>query len=109
MHSVRTIVGVLLATLALAFAAGCGGNSNGTATNCTTSGCTITFDQGVNAEANILGVKAKLVGVQGQQVTVEVAGQRVQVTAGQPVEVSGLKVTVQEITSEKVVLHVTQA
>jgi ABC-type Fe3+-hydroxamate transport system substrate-binding protein len=109
MHSVRTTVGVLLATLALAFAAGCSTSGNGTSTNCSTTACTVTFDQGVNAEANILGVKAKLIGVQGQQVTVEVAGQRVQVAAGQPVDVGAVRVTVQEITAQKVVLQVSQA
>lgn len=109
MLSVRTTVGVLLATLTLAFAAGCSTSGNGTSTNCSPTACTVTFDQGVNAEANILGVKAKLIGVQGQQVTVEVAGQRVQVVAGQPVDVGAVRVTVQEITAQKVVLQISQA
>ncbi|GAA1697288.1 hypothetical protein [Fodinicola feengrottensis] len=114
MHSVRnsrsSAVVVLLASLVLAFGAGCGSAGNGVGTSCTTSGCTVTFDQGVNAEANILGVKAKLVDVRGQQVTIEVAGHRVNLTAGAPpIEVGGLRVSVQEITAKNVVVHIAQS
>jgi ABC-type Fe3+-hydroxamate transport system substrate-binding protein len=108
-RSVALLATPVLATLVLALGAGCSSDGKGASTSCSTTACTVTFDKGVNAEANILGIKAKLVGVQGSQVTAEVAGQRITVTAGAPVTVGQVQVSVQEITSSKVTLKISQA
>jgi hypothetical protein len=97
----------LAATLVLALSAGCGSDGKGASTSCSTTACTVTLDQGVNAEANILGVKMRLVEVQGVRVTVEVAGQRVTLLAGQPATIGQVQVSVKKITASQVILEVT--
>ncbi|SBT39609.1 hypothetical protein [Micromonospora narathiwatensis] len=97
----------LLAGLALgaALLAGCG--SEGSSTDCGLDACTVTFDRGVEARASILGVEAKLVGVQGDQVTVEVAGERLSLTVGQQAtEAGGFQVTLDSVTDQQVALRV---
>lgn len=79
---------------------GCGGE--GTTTNCTLDSCTVTFDRSVDAKAEILGVEARLVKVKGQDVTLEVAGTEVTAPLGQPVDVEGFQVEVQEVTDSEV-------
>jgi len=80
--------------------AGCGGE--GTTTNCTLDSCTVTFDRSVDAKAEILGVEARLVKVKRQDVTLEVAGTEVTAPIGQPVDVEGFQVEVQEVTDSEV-------
>jgi hypothetical protein len=80
--------------------AGCGGE--GTTTNCTLDSCTVTFDRSVDAKAEILGVEARLVKVEGQDVTLEVAGTEVTAPLGRPVDVEGFQVEVQEVTDSEV-------
>lgn len=80
--------------------AGCGGE--GTTTSCTLDSCTVTFDRSVDAKAEILGVEARLVKVKGQDVTLEVAGTEVTAPLGQPVDVEGFQVEVQEVTDSEV-------
>jgi hypothetical protein len=79
---------------------GCGGE--GTTTNCTLDSCTVTFDRSVDAKAQILGVEARLVKVKGKDVTLEVAGTEVTAPVGQPVDVNGFQVEVQEVTDSEV-------
>ncbi|MEV6771882.1 hypothetical protein AB0N05_24980 [Nocardia sp. NPDC051030] len=68
------------------------------------SGCTVTFDRGVNAKASVLGVDAELMAVNGDTVTLKVAGREVSVPVGDTRPADGLKVSVQEITGDKVVV-----
>ncbi|TWJ22682.1 hypothetical protein JD76_02804 [Micromonospora endolithica] len=97
----------LLAGLALGVAVLAGCSSEGAETDCGLDACTVTFDRGVNAEANILGVKAKLIGAQDDQVTVEVAGEQLTLTTGQQAaEVGGLAVTLDSVTDQNVTLRV---
>src|SRR5688500_5641979 len=51
----------LLAGLALGAAVLAGCSSEGARTDCGLDACTVTFDRGVDASANILGVEAKLI------------------------------------------------
>ncbi|MGH3660430.1 MAG: hypothetical protein ACRDTQ_01035 [Micromonosporaceae bacterium] len=83
---------------------GCGGE--GTSTDCNLNSCTVTFDRSVDAKAEVLGVEAKLVGVKGQDVTLEVAGNEVTAPVGQPVDVEGFKVEVTEVTDSEVVVKI---
>ncbi|MFI7578655.1 hypothetical protein [Micromonospora sp. NPDC049497] len=97
----------LLAGLALGVAVLAGCSSEGADTDCGLDACTVTFDRGVNAEANILGVEAKLVGAQDDQVTVEVAGEQLTLTKGQQAaEVAGLNVTLDSVTDQNVTIRV---
>lgn len=81
----------------LALLTGC--SSEGTSTDCGVDQCTVTFDRGVDAKASILGVEARLVGVEGDRATVEVAGEQVTLTVGQQsTEVGGLYVSLESVT-----------
>jgi hypothetical protein len=101
----RAASALAAAALGLAVLAGC--SSEGAETDCSLDACTVTFDRGVEASANILGVEAKLVGVQGDQVTLEVAGEQLTLTAGQAAtEVGGLAVSVQSADTETVVVQI---
>jgi hypothetical protein len=97
----------LLAGLALGVALLAGCSSEGASTDCGLDACTVTFDRGVEASASILGVEAKLVGVQGDQVTVEVAGEQLTLTTGQQAsEAGGFQVTLDSVTADQVVVRV---
>lgn len=97
----------LLAGLALGVAVLAGCSSEGASTDCGLDACTVTFDRGVEASANILGIEAKLVGTQDDQVTVEVAGEQLTLTTGQQAaEVGGFAVTLDSVTDAEVKIRV---
>ena len=100
---------VLAAALGLGVLTGCGGE--GTDVSCNLDNCTVTMDRGVNAQASVLGVDVKLVGVAAGQVTLDVEGNQVTVPTGGTggTEVAGLSITVQEVTDDKVVLQISRA
>ncbi|MGH3391278.1 MAG: hypothetical protein ACRDOO_20615 [Actinomadura sp.] len=101
----RTLVTVPLALL-LFGAAGCGGE--GSNTNCSINSCTVTFNRGVDASASILGIKAELVDVKGNQVTLNVGGQRVTVPVNGEQQAEGFNIEVQSVTDENVVVKISQ-
>ncbi len=100
----RLIILSSVALLAPLGAAACTVEGAGTKSECNVGGCTVTFDRGVDAKANILGVDAELVAVNGNTVTLRVGGQQVDVPVGETQPADGLNVTVQEVTNEKVVV-----
>jgi hypothetical protein len=102
----RALVTVPFALLALGTVTGCGGE--GTDTSCSINSCTVTFDRGVNASASILGVKAELVGVKGDQVTLKVGGQTVTVPVNGEQQAEGFNVSVQSVTQDNVVVKISQ-
>ena len=67
------------------------------------------MDRGVDASASVLGVDVTLKSVEGQQVTLDVAGNTVTVPVGADgtANVGGLNVTVQSVTDDQVVLQIT--
>jgi hypothetical protein len=105
----RQRLAAALPALALVFGiAAC--SSAGASTDCSLNSCTVTFDRGVNANASILGVKAELVGVQGDQVTLKIAGQSVTVPAsGGQASSDGFNVSVQSVTKKNVIVKVSRA
>lgn len=110
-HLIRTRTGRRAATLlagaalGLTVLAGCG--SEGADTDCGVDACTVTFDRGVEAKASVLGVEAKLIGADGDKVTVEVAGEQLSLTVGQQAaEVGGLSVSVDSVTDSNVVVRI---
>jgi hypothetical protein len=102
----RALVIVSLLMLPLT-AATC--SSEGAQTDCAINSCTVTFDRGVDASASILGIKAKLVDVQGDNVTLEIGGQRVTIPAEGRQQVGDATVQVQSVTKDNVVVKISTA
>ncbi|MDG4766587.1 hypothetical protein O7632_21165 [Solwaraspora sp. WMMD406] len=97
----------LAAALILGVALLTGCSSEGASTECGLDACTVTFDRGVQASANILGVEAKLIGSEADRVTVEIAGEQLTLTVGeQATEVAGLAVSLQQVTESQVVVRI---
>ncbi|WP_280440959.1 hypothetical protein [Nocardia brasiliensis] len=102
---VRQLLAVSMFALLAPFGvAACTAEGPGTKTECKPSGCTVTFARGVNAKASILGVDAELVAVNGNTVTLRVAGQETSVPLGETQPADGLSATLQEVTNDKVVV-----
>ncbi|WP_068030494.1 hypothetical protein [Nocardia mexicana] len=102
---VRRLLALTLFALVTSFGvAACSAEGQGAKSDCNVSGCTITFDRGVNAKASFLGVDAELVAVNGNTVTLKVAGQQVDVPVGETQPADGINLTVQEVTQDKVVV-----
>jgi hypothetical protein len=104
----RRLIATMLAVLAFAVggATACGGGE-GSQTNCSLSGCTVTFQRNGPAEVSVLGVKAKLASVDGDNVTLEVAGQTVTVPVGGEAAANGFTVGVERVTDTEVVARIT--
>ncbi|WP_194818972.1 hypothetical protein [Nocardia sp. XZ_19_385] len=102
----RLIALSLFALLAPLGATACSSEGAGSKTECQISGCTVTFDRGVNAKASVLGIDAELVAVNGNTVTLKVGGQQVDVPVGDTQPTDGFNVTVQEVTADKVVVKI---
>ncbi|NVI87307.1 hypothetical protein [Actinomadura sp. BRA 177] len=104
----RKLAVISIALLPLGALAACGGENS--RTSCNVNSCTVTFDRGVDASASILGVEAELVRVQGQMVTLKVAGQTVTVPVGEgEQEAEGFNVSVQSVTQDNVVVKISNA
>jgi hypothetical protein len=87
------------AALGVAVLAGCS-NDN---VDCGLNQCTVTLDNSVDASASVLGVEAKVVGVDGDKVTLEVAGEQVSLTVGQQAtQVAGLNVALAGVTPDNI-------
>ncbi|HZM75723.1 MAG TPA: hypothetical protein VFC19_08340 [Candidatus Limnocylindrales bacterium] len=96
------------AVLSLSLLTACGGGE-GTDVDCNLDRCTVTFDRGADAKASVLGVEAKLVSVEGDKATVEVAGERLTLTVGQPAtEAEGLQVTLDSVTDTQVKIKISR-
>ena len=75
--------------------------------DCRLDACTVTIDREVNASASVLGVEAKFVSADADTVTLDVAGEQVQLTKGQQaVDVGGLQVSLDGVTADAVTFQV---
>lgn len=93
------------ATLAVALLAACGEDN----VDCGLNSCTVTIDRSTDASASVLGVEAKFVSADANTVTIEVAGEQVQLTKGQQaVEVGGLQVSLDSVTQDQIGLQVSR-
>jgi hypothetical protein len=91
------------AALGLAVLTGCSSDN----VSCGLDACTVSLDRTVNASASVLGVEAKFVRADANTVTLEVAGEQIQLTKGQQaVDVGGLQVSLDSITGDTVNLQV---
>lgn len=105
MRTVRLVAKGAALALGAVLLAGCG--SEGVSTNCRVDSCTLTFQRGVEASANVLGVEAKLVGVDGNQATIEVAGEQIAIWTDEPAtEVAGLAVRLERVNDREVVVRI---
>lgn len=103
------VAGALAAALlSAALLAGC--SSEGAQTDCNLDACSVTFDRGVDAKASVLGVEAKLISSQGDQITVEVAGEQISLTVGQAAtEIAGLRVSLESVNDTQAVVQIARA
>ena len=84
---------------------GCGNDD----VDCSLDACTVTLDRTVNAGASVLGVEAKFVSADENTVTLEVAGEQVQLTKGrQAVDVGGLRVALDSIDADNITFRVSR-
>lgn len=102
----RGLAAISLSLVLLGTVTAC--SSEGASTDCTLSACTVTFDRGVDASASVLGVKAELVSVQGDQVTLKVGGQQLTVPVNGQQQSDGFNVSVQSVTKDNVVIRISQ-
>lgn len=100
----RLITLSLFTLLTMSGVAACTVEGPGSSADCHVSGCTVTFTRGVDAKANVLGIEAELVAVNGNTVTLEIAGQQILIPVGETAPAQGLDITVREVTDEKVVI-----
>ena len=100
----RAGMSLLSVVAAVVLVAGCGGQ--GSQTDCGLDGCTITFPRSGQAAVSVLGIEARLVGVQEGSAQLEVAGQTVTVPVGGEAQAEGFTVGVERVTESEVVVRV---
>jgi hypothetical protein len=101
--STRLGAGLAAAALSVAVLTGCSGEN----VDCGLDACSVSLDRSANASASVLGVEAKFVSADGDRVTVEVAGEQLQLTVGQAAtQVGGLQVSLESVTADAVNLRV---
>jgi hypothetical protein len=100
----RAAMSVMSVMTALVLVAGCGGQ--GSQTDCGLDGCTITFQRSGEAAVSVLGVEARLVGVQDGAAQLEVAGQQITVPVGGETNAGNFTVAVEQVTDTEVVVRV---
>lgn len=104
--ALRRSTATLLALLVLTLGGTTACSSQDSQTNCSLSGCTVTFQRTGSTEASILGIKAKLIGVEGSNATLEVAGQTVTLPVGGEAAADGFTVRVEQVTDTEVVVRI---
>ena len=91
------------AALGLTLLTGCSSDN----VDCGLDQCTVTMDRSTSASASVLGVEAKFVSADADTVTLEVAGEQIQLTKGQQaVDVGGLQVSLNSITADQIAFQV---
>jgi hypothetical protein len=100
----RATLYVVSVVAAVVLVAGCGGG--GSQTDCGLDGCTITFPRSGDTSVSVLGVGARLVGVQNGTAQVEIAGQTITVPVGGEANAEGFTVGVERVTDAEVVVRV---
>ncbi|OJF12854.1 hypothetical protein [Couchioplanes caeruleus] len=101
----RPLAALFTAAFGLALLTGCSSDN----VSCGVDQCTVTIDRTVDASAEVLGVKAKFVSADQNTVTLEVAGEQIQLTKGQQaVDVGGLQVSLDSIKADSVSFQVSR-
>jgi hypothetical protein len=87
------------AALGLALLTGCSSDN----VDCGLDQCTVTMERSTSASASVLGVEAKFVSADANTVTLDIAGEQIQLTKGQQaVDVGGLRVSLDSVTADAV-------
>ena len=102
----RIAVTLQAVLIALVLATGAACSSGGSQTQCGTDGCTVTFPRSGDTSVSVLGIDARLVGVQNGAADIEVAGQKVSVPVGGETSAQGFMIGVQEVTDSAVVVRI---
>ena len=101
MNTAAPRIAALFTSAALGFALLTGCSSDNV--DCGLDQCTVTMERSTSASASVLGVEAKFVSADADTVTLEVAGEQIQLTKGQQaVDVGGLQVTLDSITADTI-------
>ena len=100
----RAVLSVMSVLAALVLVAGCGSGSSNV--DCGLDGCTVTFPRSGDVVVSVLGVEARLVGVQNGTAQLEVAGQQITVPVGGQTEAGGFTVGVEQVTDTEVIVRV---
>ena len=101
----RAAAALASAALGLALLTGCGED-----VSCGLDQCTVSIARETNASVSVLGVEAKFVSADENTVTLDIAGEQIQLTKGQQaVEVAGLQVQLESVTSDQIQLEVSKA
>lgn len=101
---IRRAATLVLTALTALVLAGCGGG--GSQTDCGLDGCTITFPRSGAAAVSVLGIEARVVGVEGGTAELEIAGQRITVPVGGETQAQGFTVGVERVTDTEVVVRI---
>jgi hypothetical protein len=96
----------VLCALVLAVGAVVGCASGGSQTQCGVDGCTVTFPRSGDTTVSVLGIEARLLGVQNGAAEVLVAGQRITVPVGGETQAGGFTVGVERLTDTEVVVRI---
>ncbi|HEY8452889.1 MAG: hypothetical protein FWJ87_10585 [Micromonosporaceae bacterium] len=99
--AVATAMAVATATLA-----GC--RTENADTDCSADACTITFQRGAEASADVLGVTVELVDVRGDEVVLDVSGREVTLPVDGSREVAGLTFQARSVTEDEVMVQVSR-
>lgn len=92
------------AAFGLTLLTGCGDD-----VSCGLDQCTVTIQRETNASVEVLGVEAKFVSADENTVTLDIAGEQVQLTKGQQaVDVGGLMVSLSSVTPDAVQVEVSR-
>lgn len=100
----RIAAALASAALGLALLTGCGDD-----VSCGLDQCTVTIQRQTDAKVEVLGVEAKFVSADENTVTLDVAGEQIQLTKGQQaVDVGGLLFTLSSVTQDAVKVEVSR-
>lgn len=100
----RIAAALASAALGLTLLTGCGDD-----VSCGLDQCTVNIKRETNAKVEVLGVEAKFVSADDDTVTLEVAGEQIQLTKGQQaVDVGGLQVSLAGVTQDAIKLEVSR-
>lgn len=100
----RIAAALASAVLGLALLTGCGDD-----VSCGLDQCTVTIARETNASVDVLGVEAKFVSADENTVTLDVAGEQIQLTKGQQaIEAGGLTFSLSSVTPDEIQVEVSR-
>ncbi|MEU4622304.1 hypothetical protein AB0G04_20350 [Actinoplanes sp. NPDC023801] len=100
----RIAAALASAVLGLTLLTGCSDD-----VSCGLDQCTVTVQRETNAKVEVLGVEAKFISADDNTVTLDVAGEQIQLTKGQQaVEVGGLTFSLSSVTPDDVKIEVSR-